>query len=93
MSTAATPESNRLSLTTLILGILAFVVYFVGGFTLDLWPLGLLLSVITVVLWVVAKMKGRADRPATIGVVLAAIPLVWFAIFIILDALGVISIE
>ena len=93
MSSTAHPESSALSLTTLILGILAFVVYFVGGFTLDLWPFGLLLSVITVLTWVVAKTKGRADRSATIGLVLAVIPLVWFAVFIILDAIGVISIE
>jgi hypothetical protein len=93
MSSTAIPKRNPLSLTTLVLGILAFVVYFVGGFTLDLWPYGLLLSIVTVVTWIVAKARRRADRPATIGLVLAVIPLAWFAVFIILGAMGVISIE
>jgi hypothetical protein len=74
--------------TALILAVVSLVLYIGGGFTVGgiFWVLGPLVGLGAIVLGVAARRQG-GGREATIAVVLAAVPVLWFAAFMIVSAL------
>ena len=74
--------------TALILAVASLVLYIGGGFTVGgiFWVLGPLVGLGAIVLGLAARRKG-GGREATIAVVLAAVPVLWFAAFMITAAL------
>jgi hypothetical protein len=72
----------------LVLAAISLVLYIGGGFTVGgiFWILGPLVGVAAIVLGVAARRQG-GGREATVAVVLAAIPVLWFAAFMIVSAL------
>jgi hypothetical protein len=72
----------------LVLAAISLLLYIGGGFTVGgiFWILGPLVGVGAIVLGVAARRQG-GGREATIAVVLAAIPVLWFAAFMIVSAL------
>ena len=87
---AATPR-NQLSVATLVCGVLAALVFFVGGFAADLWPVGMLLGVVAAVLGLIALRKTPRDRQATVGLVLGALVVVFGLTWIVLASMGIVS--
>lgn len=75
--------------TALILAVASLLLFIGGGFTLGgiFWLLGPLVGLSAIVLGATARRNG-GGREATIAVVLAAIPVVWFAAFMIAEALS-----
>jgi hypothetical protein len=71
-----------------VLAAISLLLYIGGGFTVGgiFWILGPLVGVGAIVLGVAARRQG-GGREATIAVVLAAIPVLWFAAFMIVSAL------
>jgi hypothetical protein len=72
----------------LVLAVISLLLYIGGGFTLGgiFWVLGPLVGVVAIVLGVAARRNG-GGREATIAIVLAAVPVLWFAAFMIVAAL------
>lgn len=72
----------------LVLAGVSLLLFIGGGFTVGgiFWILGPLVGVGAIVLGVAARRQG-GGREATIAVVLAAIPVLWFAAFMIVSAL------
>jgi len=83
-------SSTTLPTVALALGILALVVYWVGGITLDGvgWVTGFALGIVAVVVGFVARREPEGRTKATIGLVLGAIPVLWFAGYVLVDAFG-----
>ena len=74
--------------TALILAVASLLLYIGGGFTFGgiFWLLGPLVGLGAIVLGLDARRKG-GGREATIAVVVAAVPVLWFAAFMIVAAL------
>jgi hypothetical protein len=72
----------------LVLAGISLLLYIGGGFTLGgiFWVLGPLVGVVAIVLGVAAR-RNSGGREATIAIVLAAVPVLWFAAFMIVAAL------
>jgi hypothetical protein len=75
--------------TALVLAVASLVLFVGGGFTLGgvFWVVGPLIGIAAIVLGLAAR-RSDGGREATIAVVLAAVPVVWFAAFMIVEALG-----
>ena len=74
--------------TALVLAVASLLLYIGGGFTFGgiFWVLGPLVGLGAIVLGVAARRNG-GGREATIAIVLAAVPVLWFAAFMIVAAL------
>lgn len=74
--------------TALVLAVVSLLLYIGGGFTLGgiFWVLGPIVGLVAIVLGVDARRKG-GGREATIAIVLAAVPVLWFVAFMIVAAL------
>jgi len=81
-------ESGR-GRTALVLAVASLVLFVGGGFTVGgiFWLLGPAVGIGAIVLGVAAQRSG-GGREASIAVVLAAIPVVWSAAFMIVSAAG-----
>jgi uncharacterized membrane protein HdeD (DUF308 family) len=75
----------------LVCGVLAALVFFIGGFAADLWPLGMLVGAVAAVLGFAALRKTPRDRQATIGLALGALVVVFGLAWIVLASMGVVS--
>ena len=73
----------------LVLAVASLALFIGGGFTLGgiFWLLGPAVGVGALALGVAARRNG-AGREAIVAIVLAAIPVVWFAAFMIVEVLG-----
>jgi membrane associated rhomboid family serine protease len=91
MREAAATGKNPLSVATLVCGVLAVLVFFIGGFAADLWPLGMLLGLAAAVLGFVALRKTPRDRQATLGLALGALVVVLGLVWIVLASMGIVS--
>jgi len=75
--------------TALVLAVASLLLYIVGGFTFGgifWWVLGPLVGLAAITLGLAARRNG-GGREATIAIVLAAVPVLWFAAFMIVAAL------
>jgi hypothetical protein len=74
--------------TALVLAGISLLLYIGGGFTVGgiFWVLGPLVGLVAIVLGVAARRNG-GGREATIAIVLGALPVLWFAAFMIVAAL------
>ena len=74
--------------TALILAVISLLLYIGGGFTLGgiFWVLGPLVGLGAIALGLAARRNG-GGREATIAIVLGAVPVLWFAAFMIVAAL------
>ena len=86
---AVTRSGGRHGRTALILAVVSLVLFIGGGFTVGgiFWVLGAIVGLGAIVLGVTARRKG-GGREATIAVVLGAVPVLWFAAFMIVAALS-----
>jgi len=92
MSDLALRRSSALPNVALGLGIAAFVVYWGLGLATDGWGwiAGAALGVVAVLVGVAARRDadGSDRRRATMGLVIGAIPVVWFVGYLVVDALS-----
>lgn len=74
--------------TALILAVVSLLLYVGGGFTVGgiFWIIGPLVGLGAIVLGLAARRKGEG-REATIAIAIAAVPVVWFAAFMLVAAL------
>ena len=74
--------------TALVLAVVSLLLYIGGGFTVGgiFWVLGPIVGLVAMVLGFDARRKG-GGREATIAIVLAAVPVLWFVAFMIVAAL------
>ncbi len=74
--------------TALVLAVTSLLLYIGGGFAFGgvFWVLGPIVGLGAIVLGVAARRNG-GGREATIAIVLAAVPVLWFAAFMIVAAL------
>ncbi len=72
----------------LILAVVSLLLFIGGGFTVGgvFWVIGPLVGIGAIVLGLAARPKGGA-REATIAVAIAAVPVLWFAVFMLVAAL------
>ncbi len=82
---------NQLSVATLVCGVVAALVFFIGGVAADLWPLGMLLGAVAAVMGFVALRKTPRDRQATVGLVLGAFVVVFGLVWIVLASMGIVT--
>ena len=91
MSDVALHRASSLPGVALALGIGALVVYWVAGLALDGpgWIVGFVLGLVAIVTGVAARRAadGSGRRMATIGLVVGAIPVVWFAVYMAVASL------
>ena len=75
--------------TALVLAGVSLLLFVGGGFTVGgiFWLLGPLVGLCAIVLGVITR-RGRGGREATIAIVLGAVSVIWFAAYMIVDALG-----
>ena len=75
--------------TALVLAAASLLLFIGGGFTLGgiFWPLGPLVGLGAIALGLAARRNG-GGREAIVAIVLAAVPVVWFAAFMIVEVLG-----
>jgi len=75
--------------TALVLAAASLLLFVGGGFTVGgiFWLLGPAVAFVAIVLGVASRRNG-GGREATIAIVLAAVPVAWFAAFMIVEALG-----
>jgi uncharacterized membrane protein HdeD (DUF308 family) len=90
MADRETSAKSPRSMAAFLSGVLAVLVFFVGGFLADLWPVGMVIGAVAVVLGLVARRKAPGDRLATLGVALGAFVVVFGLAWIVLASLGVI---
>ncbi len=71
----------------LVLAVISLLLYIGGGFTVGgiFWVLGPLVGLGAIALGLAARRTG-GGREATIAVVLAAVPVLWFATFMLVAA-------
>jgi len=71
----------------LVLGIVALLLFVGGGFAIGgiFWILGAVVGVIAIVVGVVARRQG-GGTDAIVGVILGAIPALWFASYMVMAA-------
>ena len=92
-------EGHPISLAALTCGIFGFLLYFVGGFTLDVVhdvgaipTAGIVLGLVAVVLGLIGRKREVTGRRwATTGLALGALVIVWLIGFIVLASTGVIT--
>lgn len=89
MGDAAT--KNQLSAATMACGVLAALVFFVGGFAADLWPVGMALGAVAAVLGFIVLRKTPRDRQAMVGLALGALVVVFGLAWIVLASMGIVS--
>jgi hypothetical protein len=72
----------------LILAVVSLLLYIGGGFTVGgiFWIIGPLVGLGAIVLGLVSRRNG-GGREATIAIVIAAVPVLWFAAFMLVTAL------
>lgn len=85
-------DSGTLAKGSLAAAVLAAIAFFGLGFALEGWwfVIGLVLGAIAVVLGVVARRRPLAtsdQRLALIGLILGAIIVAWFVLYIVIDAI------
>jgi hypothetical protein len=75
--------------TALVLAVLSLALFIGGGFIVGgvFWLIGPLVGLVAIVLGLAAR-RGGGGREAMVAVVLAAVPVIWFAAFMIVSALG-----
>ena len=75
--------------TALALAVISLLLYVGGGFTVGgiFWILGPLVGLAAIVFGLAARRNG-SGREATIAIVLGAIPVLWFAAFMITAAIS-----
>jgi hypothetical protein len=75
--------------TALVLAVVSVLLFVGGGFTVGgiFWVLGPVVGLGAIALGVAARRTGGGPE-AIIAIVLAAVPVVWFAAFMIAEALG-----
>jgi hypothetical protein len=85
---AVTRAGSGYGRTALVLAVISLLLYIGGGFAFGgiFWVLGPLVGLAAIVLGVAARRNG-GGREATIAIVLAAVPVLWFAVFMIVAAL------
>lgn len=73
--------------TALVLAVTSLLLYIGGGFAFGgvFWVLGPIVGLGAIVLGVAARRNG-GGREATVAIVLAAVPVLWFAAFMIVAA-------
>ena len=90
-STASRREAGALANVSVALGILAIIAFFgLGFFAGDWWfVVAFAIGVAAVVSgWIARTRPGNDRRRATIGIVLGAIPAVWFIVYMIVAAIA-----
>jgi hypothetical protein len=89
---AGREDTGTLAKAAVGLGILALILFFGLGFAADTWGwvVGFVAGIAAVVVGWMARTRARTDsqRLATIGIVLGAIPVVWFIAYMIIDAVS-----
>ncbi len=85
-------DGGTLAKASLAAAVLAAIAFFVLGFALEGWwfVIGLVLAAIAVVLAVVARQRPLAPpdrRMAMIGLIVGAVIVAWFVIYIVVDAI------
>ena len=85
---AVTRAGGRHGRTALILAVVSLLLFIGGGFAVGgiFWLLGPIVALGAIVMGVAARRKS-GGREATIAVILAAVPVLWFAAFMIVSAL------
>jgi len=75
--------------TALILAVASLVLFMGGGFAFGgvFWLLGPAAGLVAIALGLAARRDGGGHE-ATIAVIVAAVPVIWFAAWMIVDALG-----
>ena len=91
-TTAGRGDTGTLAKVAVGLGILSIILFFGLGFAADTcgWLVGFVVGIAAVVVGWMARTRAGTDsrRLATIGVVLGAIPVVWFIAYMIIDAIA-----
>ncbi len=91
-TTASRGDARTLANVSVALGILAIIAFFGLGFAVgDWWFLvAFLVGVAAVVTGWIARNRPGSDhrRMATIGIVLGAVPAVWFIVYLIVDSIA-----
>ena len=90
-STASRGDAGTLANVAVALGILAIIAFFgLGFFVGDWWfVFAFVFGVAAVVTgWIARTRSGNDRRRATIGIVLGAIPAVWFTVYVIVDSIA-----
>ena len=91
--TAGDRTAGTLAKTAVALGVLAVVAFFVLGFAVGDWwfVAAFVIGAAAVIAGWVARKRPLVDpgdrRLATIGLILGAVPVVWFLVYIILAAI------
>ena len=89
---AAGVRGNPMSLTALAVAIVGTLVYWVGGLMYDLWPIGLAILVVSLVMGIIARRREPAGKTlAMAAIVISAVSIVWFAVWLVLVQTGVIT--
>jgi hypothetical protein len=85
---AVTRAGSGYGRTALVLAVASLLLYIGGGFAFGgiFWVLGPLVGLAAIVLGVAAR-RNSGGREATIAIVLAAVPVLWVAAFMIVAAL------
>ncbi len=89
-TTSRDDNAGMLAKAAVGLGILSIIAFFGLGFTVGDWwfVVAFVIGIAAVAAgWVARKRAGDQRRLATIGMVLGAIPVVWFLVYIIVDAI------
>lgn len=75
--------------TALILAVVSLVLFMGGGFAFGgiFWLLGPAVGLAAIALGLAARRSG-GGREATVAVAVAAVPVIWLAAWMIVDALG-----
>jgi len=91
-TTVSRGNGRTLANVSVALGILAILAFFGLGFTVGDWwfVVAFVIGVAAVVMGWIARNRPGNDhrRMATIGIVLGAVPAVWFLVYIIVDSIA-----
>ena len=91
-TTASRGDPRTLAMASVALGILAILAFFVLGFAAGDWwfVVAFVIGVAAVVTGWIARNRPGNDhrRRATIGIVLGAVPAVWFLVYVIVDSIA-----
>ena len=90
--TASRGDARTLAKASVALGILAILAFVVLGFAAGDWwfVIGFVIGVAAVVTGWIARNRPGNDhrRTATIGIVLGAVPVVWFIVYMIVASIA-----
>ncbi len=91
-TTASRGDARTLANVSVALGILAILAFFVLGFAAGDWwfVVAFVIGVAAVVAGWIARNRPGNDhrRTATIGIVLGAIPALWFIVYVIIESIA-----